>query len=130
GAVGRVRRDLEGLVCPQRLAVDRRVVVDHPAGGVDRTLFPYATLFRSVAHAVGGGVGVGGEGGHPDRRADRDVLVDRVGRAVGVDRGRDGVHVDHVCSAHAGFVFGRAVGRGRGDDGGLAGPQRLAVGRL
>src|SRR5207248_1684621 len=128
-AVGRGRRDDDGAARTQRLAVDRRRGGDHPAGGVDREQAQAGAAGDGVADAVGGGVGVRGERGHPDRRADRDILVDRVARVVAVDRGRDGELVDVVARALHALFRSRAVGRGRRDDDGAARTQRLAVDR-
>src|SRR5205823_5558144 len=128
-AVRRGRGDLDRLAGAERLAVDRRGGGHHPAGGADREQGGAGAAGDRVADAVGGGVGVRGEGGHPDRRADRDILVDRIARRIAVDRGRDAELVDVVDGDRKALVGGRAVGRGRGDHDGPARPQRLAVER-
>src|SRR5205823_6219342 len=112
-AVRRGRGDLDRLAGAERLAVDRRGGGHHPAGGADREQGGAGAAGDRVAHSVGGGIGVRGEGGHPDRRADRDILVDRVGRAIGVGRGRDGELVDVVDRDREGLGRGRPVPRGR-----------------
>src|SRR5207253_765516 len=96
----------------ERIAVDGGRGGDQPAGGADREPAQAGAAGDGVADAVGGGVVVRGERGHPDRRADRGIVVVPAARVVAVDRGRDGELVDVVDRDRKGLRRGRAVGRG------------------
>ncbi len=80
-----------------------------------------------IADRIGGGIGVRSKGGDPDHGAGRDVLVDRIGGHVGVERGRNRELVDIVDGDGEGLCRRRPIGRGCGDLDARAGAECLAV---
>ena len=92
-AVGRSGADRDVAAGAVRFAVDRLPATVTTPVLASMANAPAVVVLQAVGDRVGGGIGVAGRGGDADRGAVGRVLVDGVGRGVGVgDRARRRTH--------------------------------------